>query len=195
MSYPPFTPASRQEPPKHLPLYGASLTQAVARFFTKYAVFSGRASRSEYWWVQLASALLGLALSVVFTVVALGVGAGVGLTSSALGAYPDEGTAAGTLIGGATAGVVVLLYVGLLAIALALLIPSIAVCVRRLHDAGFSGWWYLLNLIPGGSIAVLIFTIMPSVAEGARFDDPPFGYPHPPNAPYLYSGYTPPPSP
>ena len=37
-----------------LPLYGATFGQAVARFFRSYARFSGRASRSEYWWVQLA---------------------------------------------------------------------------------------------------------------------------------------------
>src|SRR6185312_8282818 len=39
--------------PLDQPLYGASFGQAIKRFFTKYATFSGRASRSEYWWVQL----------------------------------------------------------------------------------------------------------------------------------------------
>jgi uncharacterized membrane protein YhaH (DUF805 family) len=33
-------------------------------------------------------------------------------------------------------------------ILLALIIPSVAVCVRRLHDVGKSGWWYFVNLIP-----------------------------------------------
>lgn len=43
-----------------LPLYGATFSQAVARFFRKYARFSGRASRSEYWWVQLAVAAVAI---------------------------------------------------------------------------------------------------------------------------------------
>ncbi|GAA4769782.1 DUF805 domain-containing protein [Citricoccus nitrophenolicus] len=43
--------------------------------------------------------------------------------------------------------------------------------VRRLHDAGFSGWTYLINLIPGvGSLIILVFTLMPSSPAGIRFD-------------------------
>ena len=41
---------------------------------------------------------------------------------------------------------------------MAILVPSIAICVRRLHDIGKSGWWYLINLIPlVGQIIVLIW--------------------------------------
>ncbi|UYW00475.1 DUF805 domain-containing protein [Flavobacterium agricola] len=36
-----------------------------------------------------------------------------------------------------------------------IIIPSIAVCIRRLHDTNRSGWWYLLNFIPFGSIVLL----------------------------------------
>lgn len=43
-----------------LPLYGATFGQAVTRFFRSYARFSGRASRSEYWWVQLAVAAVAI---------------------------------------------------------------------------------------------------------------------------------------
>ncbi len=39
--------------PLSQPLYGASIGQAVSRFFKKYATFSGRASRSEFWWWYL----------------------------------------------------------------------------------------------------------------------------------------------
>ncbi|WP_255795022.1 DUF805 domain-containing protein [Mycobacteroides abscessus] len=47
-----------------LPLYGATLGQALTRFFRNYACFSGRASRSEYWWVMLLQTLVaGLLLS------------------------------------------------------------------------------------------------------------------------------------
>ena len=52
----------------------------------------------------------------------------------------------GTLVGGILA-----LY------SLALLVPSLAVAVRRLHDTGRSGWWLLLSLIPFGAFVVLYF--------------------------------------
>lgn len=44
-------------PPLELPYYGAPPVEAVKRVFQKYAVFTGRASRSEYWWWALASAI------------------------------------------------------------------------------------------------------------------------------------------
>ena len=48
-------------------------------------------------------------------------------------------------------------------LALALLVPSIAVSVRRLHDIGKSGWWYLINLIPlVGWIVFIYWAAQPS---------------------------------
>mgnify|MGYP003304231027 CR=1 FL=1 len=44
----------------------------------------------------------------------------------------------------------------------ALLIPSLAVCVRRLHDIGKSGWWYLLVLIPLVNLVLIYFFILDS---------------------------------
>ena len=53
-------------------------------------------------------------------------------------------------------------YVGYVA-AIAFFLPSLAVAVRRLHDIGKSGWFYLLNLIPiVGSIILLIWYCQPS---------------------------------
>jgi len=46
----------------------------------------------------------------------------------------------------------------LLIVALALLLPSLAVTVRRLHDTGRSGWWILISLVPFvGGIILLVF--------------------------------------
>ena len=46
---------------------------------------------------------------------------------------------------------------------LAVLIPSIAVTVRRLHDTGRTGWWILIGLIPViGGIVLLIFMLLDS---------------------------------
>lgn len=49
---------------------------------------------------------------------------------------------------------------------LAILIPSVAICVRRLHDIGKSGWWYLINLIPlVGQIIFLVWLCKDSTAD------------------------------
>ena len=53
-------------------------------------------------------------------------------------------------------GVIGLIY------ALAVLVPSIAVAIRRLHDTGRSGWWVLLGLVPVLSIILLIFLVLDS---------------------------------
>jgi len=46
---------------------------------------------------------------------------------------------------------------------LAVLIPSIAVAIRRLHDTGRSGWWILISLVPLiGTIVLLVFTVQDS---------------------------------
>ncbi len=57
-------------------------------------------------------------------------------------------------------GIAVIIY------SLAVMIPSIAVAVRRLHDTSRSGWWIFITLIPLiGSIVILIFLVLDS-AEG-----------------------------
>lgn len=104
--------------------------QAVSSVFSKYATFSGRARRSEYWWF------------VVFSIVVLGIAAGI-----------DAGT--GLAFEGSFVGPIYAV------IALILVIPSIAVTFRRLHDTGRSGWWWLLSLLCGiGGIILFIFCLI-----------------------------------
>ena len=59
---PPLTPDIAPQP-------GASFGEAVKRFFQRYAQFSGYASRSEYWWVALFNALVGLGIYVLLFMV------------------------------------------------------------------------------------------------------------------------------
>lgn len=134
------------EVPLQYPLYGASFGQAVSRFFSKYATFKGRASRSEFWW----SWLFIWAVDVV---------GGILLLATS----PNSGTD-----GLSGFGIFLAIVIGVFS--LAVIIPMLAVTVRRLHDANFSGAFWFLNLIPGGSLAVFILCAMPSVPEGARFD-------------------------
>jgi uncharacterized membrane protein YhaH (DUF805 family) len=56
---------------------------------------------------------------------------------------------------------------------LGLLVPSLAVGVRRLHDTDRSGWWLLLGLIPFGGIVVLVFSCLDSQVGTNRFGPSP----------------------
>lgn len=98
----------------------------------KYAVFSGRARRKEYWFFVLFNIIISIVLAVID-----------GVTGSF---SPEAGMG---LLGG--------IYT------LAVLIPSIAVSVRRLHDTGRSGWWLLIALVPLiGAIVLLVFMVQDS---------------------------------
>ena len=91
----------------------------------RYADFSGRSRRMEYWmWVlfQIILYILFLGLSIAF----------VGSVASAA---PDDAMATG--------GAAMILMAVYGVVWLALLVPSLAVSVRRLHDTGRSGWWVL----------------------------------------------------
>jgi uncharacterized membrane protein YhaH (DUF805 family) len=137
--------------PLSQPLYGASFGQAVQRYFAKYATTSGRASRSEYWWATLAVGLVNLVLGILL--VAL----------RGVSANPD-GSANFTPLG-------IVIVVVWIVFELAVIIPHIAISVRRLHDANLSGYLYLLVLIPSlGGLIVFIFALLPTNPAGARFD-------------------------
>ena len=144
--------------PLDQPLYNASFGQAVKRFFTKYATFRGRASLSEYWWAALFNALVAIVASILLAI-SIAATAGQQMQQQA---DPETWR---------PAPLTVVLIVLLSAYALAVLIPSIAVAVRRLHDANYSGWFYLLSLVPGvGGLIILIFMVLPTQPQGARFD-------------------------
>src|SRR4051812_33121250 len=93
----------------------------------RYAEFSGRSRRMEYWMFQLFMFLVYIAMLVVMMVAG----------GSALMAGGDPTSiAAGRGAGGVVFGLYCLF-------ALAMFIPSLAVSVRRLHDTNRSGWWIL----------------------------------------------------
>ncbi|MET9377426.1 DUF805 domain-containing protein [Streptomyces sp. NPDC002992] len=52
--------------------------------------------------------------------------------------------------------------------ALGVLVPSLAVIVRRLHDTGRSGWWYFISFVPiVGGVILFVFTVL----EGEAHDN------------------------
>ncbi|MGO4856216.1 DUF805 domain-containing protein [Arthrobacter sp. 2MCAF14] len=151
MSYPQQQTVPAGPVPLWYPYYGAPIGEAARRFFKKYATFTGRASRSEYWWWALISGVVAIILNIIIS---------AGATVSDTGAMvPGPGAVIG--------------YILLVIWGLATLIPSLALVVRRLHDVNFSGWMILLGLVPFlGGLALLIFMILPSKPEGQRFDVP-----------------------
>ena len=98
----------------------------------RYAEFSGRSRRMEYWMFFLFQFIVGIVFQVLVMTTVGG--------AAALGARPSSMMAAGGMM-----MVLAALY-GLFA--LAMLIPSIAVGVRRLHDTERTGWWLLAPLVP-----------------------------------------------
>lgn len=140
--------------PLSQPLYGASFGQAFSRFFKKYATFSGRASRSEFWWWYLAHAIVVTAIFIFMLAGAFG-----GATTDPITGRTEPGP---------------LLGVGALLLVLwqlATLIPMIAISWRRLHDVNLAGPFWFLSFVAGiGGIAVIVLTALPSNPAGARFD-------------------------
>lgn len=95
----------------------------------QYADFNGRARRKEYWMFTLINLIIMMGLQSVMLLIG--------------GMNPESGLA--------------LALSGLLGIyVLGVFIPSLAVGVRRLHDTGKSGWWWLISFVPAIGIIVLI---------------------------------------
>ncbi|MFN6934658.1 MAG: DUF805 domain-containing protein [Tsuneonella sp.] len=137
--------------------------------FKRYAEFSGRSRRMEYWMFTL----LNVIVVTVLAVAVLGAGGVTGLLDPEASADPGAGAAA--LFGGF--GLVILVYF------LAIFIPSIAVTIRRLHDRDMSGWWYLGAIVGGMipyigflvSIAFIVLMFLPGTPGPNRFGPDPKG--------------------
>ena len=143
----------------------------------KYADFSGRAPRAEYWWFFLALIVTYIVINIIESI--------VGINRMVLGVYGP---------------LALLLW-------LATLVPSLAVGVRRLHDTNRSGWLILLPIIPyvlafalggpammaGGlgaglgiamlfmligfvcALVLLVFMVLPSTPGDNRYGPNPYG--------------------
>ena len=147
------------EVPLSQPLYGATIQQAVRRFFKKYATFSGRASRAEFWWWYLATSLVSLVLSAISRIFA-GPQPLAPTTQDQLNQYFSD------VMAWSVKGSVLSLIWGL-----ATLVGLIALSTRRLHDTGRSGWWNFIYFIPlVGVIILIVFWASAPKPEGQRYD-------------------------
>lgn len=108
--------------------------QAVGACISDYATFTGRARRSEYWWFGLFTLLI-----IVIPLILMGV------TSLVLeGRFVME---PGETNGALTQTIHLILVIIIALAYLFVLIPSLAVQTRRLHDTGRSGWWIVWGLL------------------------------------------------
>lgn len=111
----------------------------------KYAVFNGRARRKEFWFFALFNLIVYIVLSIIDGFLGLSIGS------------PDAGF-----------GILSSIY------SLGVIIPSIAVSIRRLHDIDKSGWWYLMVFVPLiGAIILLIFAALKGTDGPNRFGEDP----------------------
>ncbi|MET4542399.1 uncharacterized membrane protein YhaH (DUF805 family) [Arthrobacter bambusae] len=160
------------------PLYGASFGRSVKRFFAKYAKFSGRASRSEFWWSQLFVFLVMVVPYLVMTVgfVASTAWAQQNPNVQSMGFDPATGKevfyeAAPGIVNAPTGSLMVVGFILVVVLGMAILVPQLSLLWRRLHDANLAGPLAFVGLVPMvGGLAVLILALMPSKEEGRRFD-------------------------
>lgn len=121
-----------------------SFGTAVKSVLSQYVGFAGRARRSEYWWFALFTVLVSIVASVL---------------DNALGL---------TFVDGSSNG-----FIGLV-VSLALLLPTLAVAVRRLHDTDKTGWWLLIGLVPiVGAIVLIVFFVQDGTPGANRFGPSP----------------------
>jgi uncharacterized membrane protein YhaH (DUF805 family) len=115
----------------------------------KYAEFEGRSRRKEYWMFTLFNSVIIFGVMMISAVLSaiLGIAAGSG--------DPSHRAVISVVISVIMMGICVLYC-------LAIMIPSLACAVRRLHDTGKSGWLLLIGLIPLGGLVVLIFMMLDS---------------------------------
>lgn len=122
--------ATATEPPINMPWYGIDFVNAIKRFFTKYATFSGRASRGEFWWVMLFLFLVSFVFNLLTRASSF-----FNVLSAIWG--------------------------------LAILVPQIALAVRRVHDANLPGGWVALPYgIEVLGVLVMTFSTIGAVTSG-----------------------------
>ena len=134
------------------------MINAYKNFFKNYAEFTGRSTRPDYWWVWLGNLILSIPFWIIYfyTVFLSAVMDSVGETVS-------EATFM-------VLGLVVIIYV---VFYLAILVPTLALSVRRLRDAGFHWAFIFLRFAPMGGIALLILHAMPTKeTEVVNYSEP-----------------------
>lgn len=135
--------------------------QSIAHCFRNYATWKGRAGRAEYWWWYLFAFLVQVPFLIWYI---------IAIASASVSIYGGAGVNDNVAMG-LIAGVFVPVII-MVVVSLALLLPSLAVAIRRLHDQDKAGGWYWLCLIPSaGGIILLVFMLLPGTPGANRFGE------------------------
>ena len=135
------------------------MINAYKNFFKGYAEFTGRSTRPDYWWVWLGNFILSIPFWVIYIYTVF--------LSTVMDSVSDSASEATFMIFGLVAIIYVVFY-------LAILVPTIALTIRRLRDAGFHWAFIFLRFAPMvGGIALLILLAMPTKeTEVVNYSEP-----------------------
>lgn len=124
--------------------------------WNNFGVFSGRATRMEYWLYRVEIMIVGLVFAVPFALLTD--------TSSTESLSENNPTLAILFLA-------VAVILGIL-----LTIVDLGVTIRRLHDTGRSGWWILIRLVPYiGGLVIFIFMVLDSDPQENQYGPSPKG--------------------
>ena len=134
-----------------------SYGQAIGSGFKKYATFRGRASRSEFWYWILFYVIVGIIMNILDSL--------FGFQISTV-TNPETGNSVTSVY---NAGWLSSIW------ALVVLLPTLAIQVRRLHDVDKSGWWWWLSVLCciGPLILIFAFYIKEGDAGDNKYGPPP----------------------
>ena len=123
------------------------MINAYKNFFKNYAEFTGRSTRPDFWWVWLGNLILSIPFWIIYFYTVF--------LSTVMDSVSDSASEATFMIFGLVAIIYAIFY-------LAILVPTLALSVRRLRDAGFHWAFIFLRFAPMGGIALLILHAMPT---------------------------------
>ena len=128
--------------------------ESIISVFAGTFRFSGRAPRSEFWWFFLFE---------IFAVIVLAM-----IDAKTVMQVIAQSSGSPDLFTGLNPFALTLVYYSILTF-----FPRMAVTVRRLHDVGLSGWFYLIYFVPVvGGLVVMIIMMLPSESGGNKFGPP-----------------------
>ena len=123
------------------------MIDAYKNFFKNYAEFTGRSTRPDFWWVWLGNLILSIPFWIIYFYTVF--------LSTVMYSVSDSASEATFMVFGLVAIIYAVFY-------LAILVPTLALSVRRLRDAGFHWAFIFLRFAPMGGIALLILFAMPT---------------------------------
>ena len=134
------------------------MINAYKNFFKNYAEFTGRSTRPDFWWVWLGNLILSIPFWIIYFYIVY--------LSTVMDSVSDSASEAIFMVFGLVAIIYAVFY-------LAILVPTLALSVRRLRDAGFHWAFIFLRFAPMGGIALLILHAMPTKeTEVVNYSEP-----------------------